>query len=70
METQNDLSYELLKYVNQWVAILESEQRVVGSGPDAYEASEDAKRKGYLDVALMRVRDTGIRYAFRLESAI
>jgi hypothetical protein len=39
-----DLSYELLKYVNRWVASLESEQRVVGSGSDACEIQ---RRKGW-----------------------
>ena len=65
MDTQ-DLSYELLNYENQWVAILESEQRIVGSGPDAYEAKQDAESNGYSDVLLMRVRDTSVRYAFEL----
>ena len=65
MET-SDLSYELLKYENQWVAILESEQRIVGSGPDAFEAKQDAENHGYSDVLLMRVRDTSVRYAFKL----
>ncbi len=65
MENQ-DLSYELLKYENRWVAILESEQKVVGSGSDAYEAKEDAERKGYSEVLLMRVRSTDVHYAFKL----
>jgi hypothetical protein len=41
-----------LWYAGKWVAILESEQKVVGSGNDAYEAKVDAERKGYADTAL------------------
>ena len=59
-----DLSYELLKYENRWVAILESEQRVVGSGSDACEAVEEAEKQGYSDVLIMRVRSADIHYAF------
>ena len=65
-----DLSYELLKYKNQWVAILESEERIVGSGADAYEAQQDAERHGYSEVLLMRVRATDVYYAFKLGNAI
>ena len=65
MESQ-ELSFELLKYENKWVAILEDEQKIVGSGSDAYEAQQDAGRHGYTDVLLMRVRDTSVRYAFGL----
>ena len=65
-----DLSYELLDYENKWVAILESEQRIVGSGTDAFEAKQDAERQGYDDVLLMRVRDTSVRYAFGLVHAL
>ena len=68
--SKQDLSYELLKYENQWVAILESEERVVGSGSDAYEAQQDAERNGYPDVLLMRVRAADARYAFKLGDAI
>jgi hypothetical protein len=69
MEKQ-DLSYELLKYENQWVAILEAEERIVGSGSDAYEAKQDAEKHGYSDVLIMRVRETDMHYAFRLGDAI
>jgi len=63
--SEHDLSYELLKYTNRWVAILQAEERVVGSGADAYEAQQDAARNGYSDdVLLMRVRDAGVSYAF------
>ena len=65
-----DLSYELLKYENQWVAILEADERIVGSGSDAYEAKQDAERHGFSDVILMRVRATDVYYAFKLGNAI
>lgn len=67
---KRDLSRELLKYENQWVAILQKEDRVVGSGPDAYEAQQDAARQGYSDVLLMRVRSTDTYYAFKLGDAV
>ena len=69
MEKQ-DLSYDLLKYVNQWVAILESEERIVGSGTDAYEAQQDAERNAYSKVLLMRIRATNVRCAFKLGDAL
>jgi len=49
------LQEELKKYEDQWVAILDTENRVVGSGPDASVARRDAKEKGYEDVILLRV---------------
>ena len=66
----HDLSYELLKYENQWVAISEPEQKVVGTGPDAFEAKQAAERNGYSDVLIMRVRATDARYAFKSGHAI
>jgi hypothetical protein len=69
MEKQ-DLSYELMKYENQWVAILEPEERIVGVGADAYEAQQDAERNGYTDVFLMRVRSADQYYALKLGNAI
>jgi len=65
-----DLSYELLDYEDRWVAILESADRIVGSGADAYEAKQDAERNGYPEVILLRVRSTAKRYALRLRNAI
>ena len=38
MMPDRDLSYELPNYENRWVAILENEDKVVGSGSDAFEA--------------------------------
>ena len=60
---KHDLSYELMKYENQWVAILELEERIVGAGVDAYEAQQDAERNGYSEVLLMRVRSADQHYA-------
>lgn len=73
MENQErrELSYELMKYENQWVAILEPEERIVGTGADAYEAQQDAERNGYSDeVFLLRVRSAGSYHAFTLGNAI
>jgi hypothetical protein len=64
------LSYELLQYENQWVAISEPEDRIVASGADAYEAQQSAKERGYADVLIMRVRATDARYAFKLVDAV
>lgn len=64
MENQ-ELSYELMKYENRWVAILEPEERIVGTGADAYEAQQEAERNGYSEVLLMRVRSSDQHYAFQ-----
>jgi len=69
MENQ-DLSYELMKHENRWVAILEPEERIVGTGADAYEAQQDAERNGYSEVVLMRVRSADAHYAFKLGNAL
>jgi hypothetical protein len=60
------LADELGKYEGKWVAILESEQKVVGSGNDAYEAKVDAERNGYTDTALFRVPERGKYYVYSL----
>jgi hypothetical protein len=52
----SQLPFEQLKdYENKWVALLEPEQRIVGSGNDAGEAIQDAQQHGYADVTLFRV---------------
>jgi len=48
-----------------WVAVLEAEERIAGSGRDAVEAKEEAERNGYPDILVMRVRATDKRYALR-----
>ena len=49
------ISAQLEKYKNKWVAIDESEEKIVGGGEDAFEATEDAQRKGYPDTILFKV---------------
>jgi hypothetical protein len=52
------ISAQLEKYENKWVAIDESEEKIVGVGDDAFEATEDAERGGYQDTILFRVPAT------------
>ena len=49
------ISSQLEKYENKWVAIDESQEMIVGVGDDAFEATEDAERRGYQDTILFRV---------------
>ena len=49
------ISGEFAKYENKWVAIDESEEKIVGVGDDAFEATEDAQRRGYSDTILFKV---------------
>jgi hypothetical protein len=49
------ISAQLEKYENKWVAIDESEEKIVGVGDDAFEATEDAERGGHQDTILFRV---------------
>lgn len=52
----SQLPFELLKnYENKWVALLEPDQQIVGSGNDAVEATHDAKQRGYNQVTLFYV---------------
>ncbi|MGE5444513.1 MAG: DUF5678 domain-containing protein [Ignavibacteriales bacterium] len=46
---------ELKNYEDKWVALLEPEKNVVGSGNDASEAKQDAERKGYHNFILLKV---------------
>jgi hypothetical protein len=46
---------QLEQYQNQWVALAEPNQEIVGSGKDAVEASQDAAKHGYKDISLFRV---------------
>lgn len=64
MEQKDPLEDELGKYENKWVAILESERRVVGSGENAREAQAEAKANGYADAALFKVRSHGKLYVY------
>jgi hypothetical protein len=56
------LEDDLMHYENKWVAISESEDKVVGSGIDAYEAKLDAEKNGYEDTILFKVRPFGRTY--------
>ena len=54
IETAN-LSPEIAKYENKWIAIDESEERVVGVGDNAVEATQAAERNGYSETILFKV---------------
>jgi len=43
------------QFENKWVAIAESEEKIVGVGDDAIEATEEAERKGYHETILFKV---------------
>ena len=62
--SEDALAEELGKYEGKWVAILESEQKVVGTGNDAYEAKVDAERRGYAETALFKVPLSGKYYVY------
>jgi hypothetical protein len=49
------ISAQLEKYEDKWVAIDESQEKIVGVGNDAFEATEDAERHGYQDTILFKV---------------
>jgi len=49
------ISAQLKEYENKWVAISEPDGKVVGVGNNAFEATEDAERKGYQDTILFKV---------------
>jgi hypothetical protein len=56
-EKESAFLTELDKYENKWVAIHRSgdDETVVGSGPDAYEAMQEAQAKGFSDAVLFKV---------------
>jgi hypothetical protein len=49
------LGKQLEKYEDKWVAIDESEEKIVGSGENAFEATENAERNGYQETILFKV---------------
>jgi hypothetical protein len=59
---KDPLETELMRYENKWVAILQPERRVVGSGDTAYDAKIDAEHNGYPETALFMVRPPGRHY--------
>lgn len=50
------------KYKGLWVALLDDEQTVVGSGKTAKEAWEEAKRRGYKKPILTRMPEKLVTY--------
>ena len=49
------LGMQLEKYEDKWIAIDGSEEKVVGVGASAFEATEDAERNGYQETILFKV---------------
>jgi Family of unknown function (DUF5678) len=49
------LSEEIAKYEDKWIAIDESEEKVVGVGDNALEATAAAERNGYQETILFKV---------------
>ena len=49
------LGAQFEKYEDKWIAIDESEERIVGVGDNAFEATEDAERNGYQETILFKV---------------
>lgn len=49
------ISAQLEKYENKWVAIDESQEKIVGVGNDAFEATKDAEHHGYQETILFKV---------------
>jgi len=45
----NDTLPNLTQYKNQWVALADPDNKVVGSGKDLVEAKTDAQKNGYTD---------------------
>ncbi len=46
---------QLKSYENKWIAYTHPDEKIVGSGKDAVEASQDAEKKGYTDIVLFKV---------------
>lgn len=55
MELLGPLQEQLGQYEDEWVAILERSQTIVGSGNDAYEVKLNAEANGYPDIVLFKV---------------
>ena len=51
----SELGTELEKYEDKWIAIDESEVKIVGVGDNAFEATEDAERNGSSETILFKV---------------
>jgi hypothetical protein len=72
-EKESAFLEELRDYENKWIAIFESddEEKVVGSGSDAIQASREAQEKGFEDAVLFYVGsfESGNGYADEVETA-
>ncbi len=55
MQAAATLTEQFRDYEDMWVAILEAESRIVGSGTGPLEAKADAERKGYSETTLFQV---------------
>jgi hypothetical protein len=51
----SELGPELEKYESKWIAIDETENKVVGVGDNAFEATADAEQRGYSETILFKV---------------
>ena len=49
------LGTQSTKYEDKWIAIDGSEEKIVGDGNNAFEATEDAERNGYQETILFKV---------------
>ena len=51
----SNLSPEIEKFEDKWIAIDESEEKIVGVGDNALEATADAEQNGYQETILFKV---------------
>ena len=51
----SNLSPEIEKFEDKWIAIDESEEKIVGVGDNALEATAEAERNGYQETILFKV---------------
>ena len=51
----SSLSPEIEKFEDKWIAIDESEEKIVGVGDNALEATADAEQNGYQETILFKV---------------
>jgi hypothetical protein len=65
-EEKKSLEDDLRNYEDKWVAILEDEERVVGSGDTPYQAKAEANANGYDETALFKVQPFGKYYVYPL----
>lgn len=57
---------QFVEYENKWVAISETEEKIVASGENAFEAIERAKELGYPETILYRVPNLDHGYISRV----